>query len=672
MSSDITLTASIRSNLLSLQNASSLLDITSERLSTGKKVNSALDNPSSFFTARGLTNRASDLSARKDGLGQAISLLQATDKSINSITSLIEQAKATAQSAEEASTNGVSQISTTAASFSGAGEIGVTNITTEAAAAASTTNTETLSFSGNITNATTTSTMINWTGVTVTAGDDIVFTSPTGTYGNTTTVVTITGTDTIANMIAALNVNTGISASWNATTYDIDIVALKGGSQLNITTVGVDFLTRLSGNTFTGESTPVTSATIVGTNQVTFNTFGTGADLAAAAFNVSDADGTQSITISNGVTTNTRVVAAVELLTVDQYTANLMAADTAMTATYDASTRKIVFSGTNGTRINFANQTENTDLGLLQSGGSTLATAATNYSLDDGTAIAATDLLTTIFDGTTASETLQFSTTGGSTGTAYTVIASSTIADLVAAINASDSALTAAFNTTTSKIDIAAADGTEVKITSGSTTTAFTAMAWATSAGTAAVSGTGITYGAAGSAAEVGSLNTDFQSILEQVDKLIADASYKGNNLLKGSNSSVVKFNEDGSSSITVQGLDLGVTSNTTFKFTKDANGYDFTSVGDITQALTDTAAAIANLRTISATFGADMGVIQTREDFTTELVNVLESGAGKLVDANLEEESANMLALQTRQALGIQALSISNQSNQSILSLFR
>ena len=108
------------------------------------------------------------------------------------------------------------------------------------------------------------------------------------------------------------------------------------------------------------------------------------------------------------------------------------------------------------------------------------------------------------------------------------------------------------------------------------------------------------------------------------------------------------------------------------FNFTKDAAGYDFTAAGDIGQALSDTAAAVNQLRSIASTFGTDMGVIQAREDFTTELVNVLESGAGKLVNANLEEESANMLALQTRQALGIQALSISNQSNQSILSLFR
>jgi len=669
--SDITLTSSIRSNLLSLQNASSLLDITSERLSTGKKVNSALDNPSSFFTARGLSNRASDLSARKNGLGQAISLLQATDKSINAITKLIEQAKATAQSAEEAGTLGVSAISTTAASFIGAGEIGVTNITTEAATAAQTTNTETLSFSGAITNANTSSNMTQFSGVTVTATDTIVFTNDITEYGNTTTAVTVTGTMTIAAMITALDANATINATWNTTTNDVDITAVTGGAHVKLTTVIVDFLTGLSAEAYDNSST-ILSTTVVNNGLIKFNTFGTGADLAAAAFGFETASATNALTIKDGVTTTSKNVTATELLTVDAYTANLMAVDSKITATYEGSTRKIVFAGTNGTSISFADTANNTALGLLQSGGATIASLATTYSIDDGTGITTTDLLTTIFDGTAAAETLQFGTTGGSTGTAYTIIASSTIGDLTAAINASDSALTATFNTTTEKIDIAAADGTEVTITSGSITTAFTAMAFATSAGTAAVSGTGITYGAAGSAAEISSLNTDFSSILGQIDKLITDASYKGNNLLKGGNNSVVKFNEDGTSSITIKGLDLGVTSKTSLKFTRDASLYDFTAVGDITLAITDATAAITELRSVASTFGADMGVIQTREDFTTELVNVLESGAGKLVDANLEEESANMLALQTRQALGIQALSISNQSNQSILSLFR
>jgi flagellin-like hook-associated protein FlgL len=75
---------------------------------------------------------------------------------------------------------------------------------------------------------------------------------------------------------------------------------------------------------------------------------------------------------------------------------------------------------------------------------------------------------------------------------------------------------------------------------------------------------------------------------------------------------------------------------------------------------------------TIGATFGSNLGIVQTRQDFTNDMVNTLESGSGKLVNADLETESAKLLALQTRQALGIQSLSIANTSQQSILALFR
>ena len=100
----ITLSASIRQNLLSLQNTTKLLDLTSTRLSSGLKVNSALDDPAAFFAARSLTNRANDLNGRKDGIGQAISLLESTDKNLTSLTSLVEQAKAKAIEADEAAT----------------------------------------------------------------------------------------------------------------------------------------------------------------------------------------------------------------------------------------------------------------------------------------------------------------------------------------------------------------------------------------------------------------------------------------------------------------------------------------------------------------------------------------------------------------------------------------
>ncbi len=102
--SDISLTASMRSNLLSLQNTQSLMDVTQERLSTGKKVNSAIDNPSSYYTAASLNNRASDLSALLDSMGQGIQTIKAADEGIEAITTFAEQAKALANSARDEAT----------------------------------------------------------------------------------------------------------------------------------------------------------------------------------------------------------------------------------------------------------------------------------------------------------------------------------------------------------------------------------------------------------------------------------------------------------------------------------------------------------------------------------------------------------------------------------------
>lgn len=99
---DISLTASMRTNLLSLQNTQSLMDTTQERLSTGLKVNSAIDNASSYYTAQSLNNRASDLSALLDSMGQGIQTIQAANEGIEAITEFVEQAKAIANSARDA------------------------------------------------------------------------------------------------------------------------------------------------------------------------------------------------------------------------------------------------------------------------------------------------------------------------------------------------------------------------------------------------------------------------------------------------------------------------------------------------------------------------------------------------------------------------------------------
>src|SRR5215207_4555576 len=101
MSSNITLSAGVRSNLLNLQSTAALKDLTQSRLSTGKKVNSALDNPSNFFTAASLSSRSSDLSSLLDGISNGIQTLKAADNGIKSITSSIESLQATVRQARQ-------------------------------------------------------------------------------------------------------------------------------------------------------------------------------------------------------------------------------------------------------------------------------------------------------------------------------------------------------------------------------------------------------------------------------------------------------------------------------------------------------------------------------------------------------------------------------------------
>src|SRR3984893_10437408 len=103
MSSDIILSAGVRQNLLSLQNTAALSAITQNRLATGKKVNSALDNPTSFFTSSSLQDRAGDLNALLDSIGQAQQTLKAADQGLTSLTSLVQSAKSIATQALQAS-----------------------------------------------------------------------------------------------------------------------------------------------------------------------------------------------------------------------------------------------------------------------------------------------------------------------------------------------------------------------------------------------------------------------------------------------------------------------------------------------------------------------------------------------------------------------------------------
>jgi flagellin-like hook-associated protein FlgL len=98
---DITLSGSIRDNLLSLQRTTDLMNRTQTRLATGKKVNSALDDPNAFFTAQGLSNRANDLGNLLNGIGQAVQTIKAANQGVESITTLVQAAKAKANQAAQ-------------------------------------------------------------------------------------------------------------------------------------------------------------------------------------------------------------------------------------------------------------------------------------------------------------------------------------------------------------------------------------------------------------------------------------------------------------------------------------------------------------------------------------------------------------------------------------------
>ena len=157
-----------------------------------------------------------------------------------------------------------------------------------------------------------------------------------------------------------------------------------------------------------------------------------------------------------------------------------------------------------------------------------------------------------------------------------------------------------------------------------------------------------------------------FNEVLAQIDSLAKDAGYKGINLLQENDLKVI-FNEDRSSSIEIKGVDasskgLGLESVAKGGWNLDAA---------IDETITQIEGAITELRSMASDFGNNYSIVQTREDFTENLINVLEEGADKLTLADMNEEGANMLALQTRQQLAVNSLSLASQASQAVLQLF-
>ncbi|HEX3939453.1 MAG TPA: flagellin, partial [Xanthobacteraceae bacterium] len=197
-----------------------------------------------------------------------------------------------------------------------------------------------------------------------------------------------------------------------------------------------------------------------------------------------------------------------------------------------------------------------------------------------------------------------------------------------------------------------------------STSTTFTVASNATS------SALGLTSGAvAGTSTTRTSLQTNYNTLLTQIDQLAADSGYNGVNLIGGNNLQI-NFNETATSSLTIDGVNYNAAGLGLSSISGSSTGSFFDS-STLAGLVTSLNTAISDVQTQTETFGTNSSTISTRQTFTTNMINTLQTGASNLVAADQNQESADLLTEQTQQQLEISALSIANQANQSVLKLF-
>ncbi|WP_119417818.1 flagellin [Desertibaculum subflavum] len=188
---------------------------------------------------------------------------------------------------------------------------------------------------------------------------------------------------------------------------------------------------------------------------------------------------------------------------------------------------------------------------------------------------------------------------------------------------------------------------------------------------------------------EQADLTNQFQELLGQINELAGDASYQGLNLINSTASKLsVDFSTSSTATFTVEGRNLNVSGLFTnggdaltgfngglSTFLGTGGAAEFSAVGTTVSAFDDAITlldtGISKLRGAAKSLGANVTFLQTRLDFTKQYVNNLSEGADKLTLADINEEGANLVSLQTRQQLGIQALAFAGQSEQAVLRLF-
>jgi flagellin len=163
-------------------------------------------------------------------------------------------------------------------------------------------------------------------------------------------------------------------------------------------------------------------------------------------------------------------------------------------------------------------------------------------------------------------------------------------------------------------------------------------------------------------------LVTQYNNVLNQINTTSEDASFNGINLLNGDTLKLT-FNETGKSTLNVAGVTFNLAG---LSLATLNQGTDFLDSNSANSVLTSLNAASTTLRSEASSLGSNLSIVQIRQDFSKNLINVLQTGSSNLTLADTNEEAANSQALSTRQSIAVSALALANQSQQSVLQLLR
>ena len=730
--SDIVLSKGIRNNLLQLQNTADKVALTQGRLSTGKKVNSALDNPTNFFTAASLTSRAKDLTNLLDGLSSGIKVLEAADNGLKAITRTIESLQSTVRQARQDKTFksqtyslDTTTIGTSALkniSFSG-GAVGSTavNVALNTTAAAAVQNTIVGSAAYTAPTA----------AVQSTVAGSAAYQAPTAAVAATSGGVTAPGTFASFSLGASDTLKFDVSVdgtTQNLTFTQAEVITALGGGGGTIATV--DELATVINSKLTG----ATASNSSGDLALTSSSTGTSSNVSVIGVNINDGT-TDTPTNSTGFdgttgatgTAGTAAVAAVDrVITISDgtNTANITltaanAGDAATAASYINS--QLTSAGITGTATNssgtlsLAGAADGSN-SLTIGGAGASAVFGAGATTTAGTA--AVDRVISISDGTNTANITLTSANAGNAATAATYINSQltsagitgtvtnnagtlTLSGAVAGTNnltLSGAGATAVFGASPTTTAGTAATGGSVKtvdelVAAINSNTSLTDKVRASAdngklrienlstdaldisgIASGAVTGTGTTTTDAIGPNDVRkNLVTQFNDLRNQLDKFSDDASFNGINLLKGDKLKLF-LNENSTSTIEVQAKDTAGNvreiSNTKLGIDAATNA-EFEDDTALDGRLDGLKTALDTIRSQSSSFGSNLSIVQNRQDFTKSTINTLQTGADNLTLADMNEEAANLLSLQTRQQLSQTALSLANQADQGVLRLF-